>query len=346
MRSLFFFVFNQLTGLLTKAQPYIGGQAVIEGVMMRSPTAYCVAVRKPNGTLAVLSEFILREDHWMFKVPGLRGVVMLVESMKLGFKSLQFSADQQMTEEEKNAAGESPAWIGMVIALVIFMALPQGIASTVNKVFGLQLNVTDVGFHVLTGAGKLLMFTLYLLFIRRIPEIRRVFQYHGAEHKTIYAYESGKPLDVAHVKLESTLHPRCGTTFLILVIFVSIVVGASLTPLLLPWVGVNANTEGAWPWLATLLLRISILPLIAAISYEFQRFSAKHCSTGPLRVLLLPGFIFQKITTQEPDASQLEVALTAMRSAIAMEQMEYKKGFSEVKAFANFALAHQALPTA
>ena len=161
----------------------------------------------------------------------------------------------------------------------------------------------------MTGGFKLLVFTAYISLISLVPEVRRVFQYHGAEHKTIFAYEAGVPLTVDNVRKQSRLHPRCGTTFLVVVIAVSIVLGAVATPLLLP------NAKGISGQVLTFLLRLSLLPLVAAISYELQRFSARYCTTGPLRVLLYPGFLFQKITTREPDEAQLEVAIAAMEVA-------------------------------
>jgi uncharacterized protein YqhQ len=153
------------------------------------------------------------------------------------------------------------------------------------------------------------VFTVYLSLISMVAEVRRVFQYHGAEHKTIFAYESGKPLTLENVRAESRLHPRCGTTFLVVVIAVSIVLGAVVSPLLL------GNAHGFSGWVLTFLLRVALLPLVAAISYELQRLSARYCTTGPLRVLLYPGFLFQKITTREPDDAQLEIAIAAMEMA-------------------------------
>jgi uncharacterized protein YqhQ len=166
--------------------------------------------------------------------------------------------------------------------------------------------------------------------------VRRVFQYHGAEHKTIFAYEAGKPLTVENVRAESRLHPRCGTTFLVVVIGVSIVMGAFSTPLLLP------NAKGSSGFIQTFLLRVALLPFIAAISYELQRVSARYCTTGPLRVLLYPGFLFQQITTREPDDAQLEVAIAAMEMArvrdakpadiSAPDQLHVFSGFAEMSA--------------
>jgi len=295
------------------ARSYIGGQAVIEGVMMRAPKCLSVAVRRPDGAL-VVREGPLRAKLLtgpMSKIPGLRGVVMLVESLSLGYGALRFSVEQQMTEEERKEAGEGggAAWISLVFALGLFILLPQGLTSGLARVLGANWDLTSPMFHLVTGGFKLVVFTSYLTFISLFKEVRRVFQYHGAEHKTIFAYEAGLPLTVDNVRAQSTLHPRCGTTFLVIVIAVSIVLSAISAPLLLP------NAEGTSGWIMTFLLRVSLLPFVAAISYELQRLSARFCTTGPLRVLLYPGFMFQKITTREPDDAQIEVAIAAMETA-------------------------------
>jgi uncharacterized protein YqhQ len=335
-------------------RPYIGGQAVIEGVMMRAPGGVAVAVRRPDGTLVVRDgplPALLRAPIW--KAPGLRGIATLVESLSLGYSALQFSAEQQ--EGAERAAGSArgatailpllllPVWIASgidengggdalggalrqipprrdtstrtamivstVMALGLFIALPQLLATIAGWLLGTELDPGDWRFHALTGAFKLAVLTGYLVVISRIPEVARVFQYHGAEHKTIYAYEAQLPLTVENVRRQSTLHPRCGTTFLILVVIVSVVLGSVVTPILLPDAG------GIRGQMATLALRIALLPAIAAISYEIQRFLARHCTMGPLRMLLWPGFTFQKITTREPDEAQIEIAIAAMQGA-------------------------------
>jgi uncharacterized protein YqhQ len=200
--------------------------------------------------------------------------------------------------------------VSSLFALGLFIALPQLLATLAGRLAGVELGLSDFRFHALTGGFKLVVLTAYLGLISRIDEIRRVFQYHGAEHKTIFAYEAGLPLDVANVRAQSTLHPRCGTTFLIVVVIVSVLVGSIVTPLVLP------GASGLGGQAATLALRISLLPLIAAISYELQRASARYCTTGPLRVLLYPGFLFQKITTREPDDAQIEIAIASMEAAV------------------------------
>jgi uncharacterized protein YqhQ len=361
---------------MSAPKPYIGGQAVIEGVMMRAPEGLSVAVRRPDGTIAVLEGQLPSEHTGLRKVPGVRGIAMLVESMSVGYRALSFSAQQQEVpsavtqalgmlsawvlaatdvdasaanedekevgaedEEEKEAEREKPEAVARAVetppakapslakeegqsaaqrgalvlstlfALGLFIALPQALTIGLSRLIGVDLEPSDWRFHAVTGAFKLAVLTCYLVAISRIEEIRRVFHYHGAEHKAIYAYEAELPLTVANVRKQSPLHPRCGTTFLITVVIISVVLGSIVTPLVLP------NATGWLGQLETLALRISLLPLIAAVSYELQRLSARYCTTGPLRVLLYPGFLFQKITTREPDDQQIEVAIVAMQAA-------------------------------
>lgn len=301
------------TGSGAAKSPYIGGQAVIEGVMMRAPSCMSVAVRKPDGSIAItegpMTSRIATSKVW--KWPLMRGMATLVESLSLGYRALHFSAQQQLTEDERSEAGSGKGamLISTVLALGLFVALPQGAAAWTGSLLGIELGVQTWRFHAVTGAFKLLVFAAYLGVISRLPDVRRVFQYHGAEHKTIFAYEKGLPLTVENVRAQSTLHPRCGTTFLIVVILVSVVAGSIVTPLLLP------DVEGLSAQFLTLAIRIALLPLIAAVSYELQRLSARYCTKGPLRVLLWPGFLFQKITTREPDDLQIEIAIAAMRTA-------------------------------
>lgn len=301
-------------------KPYIGGQAVIEGVMMRSPSGISVAVRRPDGSLA-LQEMPLRTrfDGGVWKLPGLRGVATLVESLSLGYRALHFSAEQQMSEEERAEQSQGGGRLAMIastlFAVGLFVALPQLLAAGSGKLFGHDFRLADSEFHLVIGGFKLLVVFGYLALLSRIPEVRRVFQYHGAEHKTIHAWEAELPLTVQNVKAQTTLHPRCGTTFLVVVVIVSIVLGSIAAPLLLP------NAEGWLGQIALFVLRVSLLPVIAALSYELQRLTARYCTTGPLRVFLWPGFLFQKLSTREPTDDQIEVAIAAMEAAAWRERV-------------------------
>lgn len=305
---------------MSKNKPYIGGQAVIEGVMMRGPTCMSVAVRRPDDSIIVREAPITSRlaTSKLWKLPGLRGVVTLFESFSLGYRALHFSAESQLTEEEKaemgDGGGKGVMLMSTLFALGLFIALPQAGTWGLGKLIGIELDPQSWQFHAVTGGFKLLVLTIYLGVISRVPDVRRTFQYHGAEHKTIFAYEAGLDLTVPNVQSQSTLHPRCGTTFLIVVVMVSIVLGSIVTPLLL------GGLTG-WPaQIATLAIRIALLPFIASVSYELQRFTARYCTTGPLQVLLWPGFLFQKITTREPEDAQVEIAITAMQAAMWRER--------------------------
>jgi uncharacterized protein YqhQ len=260
------------------ARPYIGGQALIEGVMMRSPHAFAAVVRRRDGSLLVREEPMTDLRKGVRAWPLVRGVAALVEALKLGSRSLRFSVDvyerdlQEQEDEQKAAANppsllsvlslpiialvtsdpDAPAaapkdgeggrklttFLSIVFALTLFVALPQAFAQGTSSVLGLGLDVRSGGFQLLTGAAKLCIVVGYMLAIRRIPEIRRVFQFHGAEHKSIYAYEAGEALSVENARKKTTLHPRCGTTFIVMVALVSILVFTAIGPLL-PRFGVS-----------------------------------------------------------------------------------------------------------
>jgi uncharacterized protein YqhQ len=346
-------------------KPYIGGQAVIEGVMMRSPASFAIAVRRADGSIDIRERPVSKKASAAAKIPLLRGVATLVESLRLGSEALRFSAERMeldLGEEEEapkskgKGAGLTQALslalksfgvtlanlatLGMradgepsgggeddgrsangmailTLVMVLFLiALPQALAYGTQALFRWDIPVDTARFQLLTGAFKLIVVVGYLGAIRRVAEIRRVFQYHGAEHKTISTYEAGEALTVPNAKAKTTLHPRCGTTFLVLTVLVSIVVWTALTPLM---------PKVAWPgWqkqLVFFLIKLPFLPVLAAITFELQRFTARYCLTGPLRALLWPGFLIQKITTIEPDDDQLEIALASMRATLWREKV-------------------------
>lgn len=337
------------------ARPYIGGQALIEGVMMRSPHAFAAVVRRQNGELVVHEEPMADVRRGKAAWPLVRGVIALVEALRLGTRALRFSAEiyeRDLAEEEervKNPA--SPSLLSVlslpVIALVtnepelppttkkggeagktlvtvfsilfalgLFVALPQAFAQGASSLFDLDLNVRSWGFQALTGSAKIVIVIGYMMLIRRIPEIYRVFQYHGAEHKSIYTYECGEALTVENARKKTTLHPRCGTTFIVMVALVSIFVFTAIAPFL-PEFGLGKLADNV----AFFFLKLPFLPLIAAMTFELQRFLARRPKTSPLRFLLWPGFLVQKVTTIEPDDKQLEVALGALAVTLGREQL-------------------------
>ena len=215
---------------------------------------------------------------------------------------------------EKKGGGLASA-IPILFAIALFVAAPQAGAEGINKVLGLDLEVTSPGFQAITGAAKLLIVVGYLLLIRQIADVRRVFQYHGAEHKTITTYEAGEELLVDNARPKTTAHARCGTTFLVMVALVSIVMFSAAGAFL-------PKLEGP-RWVQSIVffaLKLPFLPLVAAVTFEIQRIFARYCTTGPLRALLWPGFLVQKITTAEPDDAQLEVALASLRATLWREQ--------------------------
>jgi uncharacterized protein YqhQ len=343
------------------ARPYIGGQALLEGVMMRSPHAFSAVVRRRNGSLVVRERPMADLRKGVRSWPIIRGMAALVEALKLGSQALRFSAeifehDLEEEEREQKAAaakassitnvlsalslpivhlmtaepdlsGKAPAeepkgkgllgMLSIVFAIGLFVALPQAFAAGASSVFKLDLDVRSPLFQLLTAAAKLTILVGYMLLIRRLPEIYRVFQYHGAEHKSIYTYESGVELTVENARSRTTLHPRCGTTFIVMVALVSILVFSSLGPFL-PQLGLGKLGDNV----LFFFMKLPFLPLIAAITFELQRVLAKHCSTGPLSLLLWPGFLVQKITTIEPDDQQLEVALSALLVTLRVEKGE------------------------
>ena len=217
------------------------------------------------------------------------------------------------TEAKKRGGGMG--MIPILFAVLLFVAAPQAGAELINKLLGLGLEVTSPAFQAITGVAKLAIVVGYLLLIRQIAEVRRVFQYHGAEHKAISTYEAHEVLEVENARRKTAMHPRCGTTFLVMVALVSIVVfsvaGASLGALL-PKLPGGRIVESV----TFFLMKLPFLPLIAAVTFEIQRIFARYCTTGPLRVLLWPGFLVQKITTAEPDDAQLEIALASLRATL------------------------------
>jgi uncharacterized protein YqhQ len=327
------------------ARPYIGGQAVLEGVMMRAPASFAVVVRRRDGALHVRERAMPEGAAGIGRWPLLRGLVSLVESLRLGSEALRFSAERM--EEDMNAAagpgvgllgalglvlvamvtrddggssvGGPPSrgsklgtWLMLAFAIAFFVALPQGAAAGINRLLHLGLEVQSGRFQAMTGALKLVIVVGYLVAIRRIPDIRRVFQYHGAEHKTISAYEAGEALTVESARAKTTLHPRCGTTFLVMVALVSMLVFAAVG-MLLPRIHTGSPLADNAIFF---LEKLPFLPVLVALTFEVQRFFAKYCVRGPLRLLLWPGFWVQKITTAEPDDEQLEVALASLRATL------------------------------
>jgi uncharacterized protein YqhQ len=292
----------------------IGGQAVIEGVMMRSPHAFTVAVRqggKPDAPIALLTERItpIGERFPLLKKRVLRGSVALFEALWLGMRALNFSANEAIETADGKKDELSPlAMAGtMLLALAFALGLFLGLPLLLTHLLGTKYASFkgNVLFNLTDGAIRVTLFVGYLSGISFMKDIRRVFQYHGAEHKVIGAYEAGIPLTVENCRSYSCIHPRCGTSFLMVVIVLSILL-FSLVP-------------AGWPLWAKAAARIVLLPLIAGLSYEFIRFSAKKRGNAIVDALILPGLLLQRLTTRAPSDDQVEVAIRAMDEALARE---------------------------
>jgi len=291
----------------------VGGQAVLEGVMMRSPHAWGIAVRKPSGAIVSHSEPLDRpsDKHKWMAWPVVRGVITLGHAMALGFKALRFSANAALDEMPINEEGKTvqiSGWMVAVNAIIsvaffIFMYkfLPLVAATELKKVspaFGNQII-----FNVVDGVIRLALFLLFIWGVSLFADIKRVYQYHGAEHKTVFAFEAHDPMQPSAVQKYSTFHPRCGTSFLMTVMLISIVIYC-LIPVTTFW--------------ARFGIRVALLPVIAGLSYEMIRFAAKHRGSF-FALMTAPGLWLQRITTQTPSDDQVECAIDALNQAMELE---------------------------
>jgi uncharacterized protein YqhQ len=312
-----------LPALESGEETLVGGQAVLEGVMMRSPHAWGIAVRKPSGTIVTHSESLERpsEQHKWMGWPVVRGVITLGHAMKLGFRALKFSANAALEELPGNQGSgddgnkdqgkkfEITGWMAALnmafsIAFFIFMYKYLPLLATtelkkVNPVFGQQ-----VVFNLVDGLIRIAMFLLFVWGVSLWKDIRRVYEYHGAEHKTVFAFEAGKPMEVVEAQKFTTFHPRCGTSFLMTVMLISILV-YTLVPVTTFW--------------ARFGVRLALLPVITGLSYEIIRYAAKH--RGSLFAFMTaPGLWLQRITTQPPSDDQVECAISALNQAMSLEE--------------------------
>jgi uncharacterized protein YqhQ len=294
----------------------VGGQAVLEGVMMRAPGAVATAVRKKDGTITVKREEhrTLAERYPILKVPVLRGTVGLVEMLVVGIRTLNFSAEVAMTEEQgtetpSGTGSDLRLWLSLALALAvgvaIFFMAPLAAATALFNV-----DQDPVLFNLATGMIRLGLFLLYLGGIVLMKDIQRVFAYHGAEHKVVFAFERGLELTVEAALGQSRFHPRCGTSFLLVVMMSAILVFAVVD-------GIVISLTGAISLPVRLLTHLPLIPVVGGISYEFIRFSARHTDTLIGRWVVAPGLWLQRITTREPDRGQVEVALAALQAALA-----------------------------
>jgi uncharacterized protein YqhQ len=293
-------------------RPSIGGQAVLEGVMMRGPASWSVACRKPDESIAVEKHPLpgLAERHRWLRWPLIRGCVVLGESLAIGIKALMISANYSLDEEEEELSDKQLGWslgTAMILFTAIFIALPVLGARLVEGLAGDSLSDQPLLFNLIEGAFRLGMFVGYLFLISQFKEIRRVFQYHGAEHKTIYAYENGDPLDPALIDRKySTLHVRCGTNFLFIVLFLTIVAHF--------FMDLALADAGLIPRIG---IRIAAIPVLAGFSYEVIKLASRNEDSLFFKISMLPGLALQRITTKPPTPDQIEVAIAAMRAVAA-----------------------------
>ncbi len=324
-------LFNSITNGLTTAMPaetregdrnvdmIIGGQAVIEGVMMRSVSGYTIAVRQPNGEIAIRKDKLvsITKKYPFLRFPVLRGSVVLIQSLILGMKALNFSASASSDGKDgdpelSNWAIASSMLMALVLGITLFVLAPLGLTNLIKHYLLPQMG--NLSYNLIDGLIRGVFFFLYIVSISYMDEIKRVFQYHGAEHKTVFTFEAREELSVENASSKSTLHPRCGTSFLLFVMAISIVV-FSLVPSTAPF----AIKFGA---------RVVLMPLIAGLAYEVIRFSARHLTNPVCRMLIQPGLWLQRITTGEPDAKQLEIAVVALREALLFDAVEEAPAFT------------------
>jgi uncharacterized protein YqhQ len=294
----------------------VGGQAVMEGVMMRAPHSYCVAVRKPNGEIVTGEKPLSRlsEKRPIFKLPVFRGVGTLFQAMKLGFDALRFSTNVLMAEMQPASTGkpkELPGWavtgnllFSGAFMIMLYKFTPLYLATRLASIypaFGARLP-----FNAADGAIRIIILLAFLFGVSKLKDMRRVFEYHGAEHKVVFNYEAGEPVSISNAQRYTTFHPRCGTSFLMVLMFLAIPINA-----LIPFDG----------FLAKFVCRIALLPLVIGLSYELIRFAAKRPNSF-LTLLTAPGLWLQRITTKPPADDQAEVAIRALEGAMELEKSQ------------------------
>jgi uncharacterized protein YqhQ len=303
------------------AAPTVGGQAVIEGVMMRSKNRLAIAVRKPDGEILVeVRPWFSLTDASFLRKPFVRGFPVLMETLVNGIKALNFSAMQSAEDEEGES--ELTPWhlvltmvVALGVALGLFVVVPHFL-SAVMQWLGLSGDVESLSFNAWDGLYKMVVFVGYIGIISFVPDIRRVFQYHGAEHKVIWNFENGDEMTVANARANSRLHPRCGTSFLLFVLAVSILLHTVLVPFLLtfykPEVAILKH-------LYIVAAKLVFMIPVSCVAYEIIRFAGKFNSNVLCRMLCWPGLVLQMLTTKEPDDSQIEVAMAALKCAVGEE---------------------------
>ncbi len=297
----------------------VGGQAVIEGVMMRVPGAYSTAVRDPKGNLRLKRENFasITQSSTFWSKPIIRGIASLYEAMKMGMSTLQWSADISYPEESNNDSNFSKfldtltTFISISLAILLFMVLPMWLTTQL-----LNIEKDAILFNLSSGAFRILFFIIYLFLISRIKDVSRLFQYHGAEHKVVYNFESGKDISIKNAQSFSTLHPRCGTSFMFIVLLSAIFVFAAVDTITIYFFGKISLS-------IRLLSHLPLIPLVSGVGYELIKITSKSESMI-FRILKKPGILLQNITTREPDDKMVEVSIAAIKDAFGDEYEEYR----------------------
>ena len=311
------FIYYHLLLIVSKSSILVGGQAVIEGVMMRVPGAYATSVRDPNGYIkSKRHKFIsITDKHPFLKYPILRGIIGLYESMKIGFSTLEWSIQINTPEDIKKPNKFADFFLtvfSIFIALGLFFATPIALTTWL-----FEKNDNAFIFNLISGIIRIMVFLIYLLLISFMKDIFRLFQYHGAEHKTVYNFESGKKLSIANAQEFPTQHPRCGTSFIFILMMVAIVSFAILDSVIL-YFGYELTI------FKRLLFHIPFIPIVAGMGYEFLKITAKHRNNLVFKLFSMPGIWLQNITTKQPDDEQIQVALHALESAFGTKLGDYK----------------------
>jgi uncharacterized protein YqhQ len=334
-------MFKRFILFLQKQYTSIGGQAVIEGVMMRSPHSFVVAVRKPDGKIRIRQDqwFGLGEKFDFLKKPFMRGVLILIETMANGIVSLNYSAniaqaDEIREKERKKGKSEEEIdatlkkkeevnfstfitiFSSFLLGIGLFVFVPHTLTAWLAQIFDVTWDLDSFEFHAIDGLIKGAIFILYIFLIGFIPDIRRVFQYHGAEHKSISTFEAGQELKVENAKKFTTLHPRCGTSFVFFLLLISIIFFSAIFTL----VPVGGDLPVILKHLVAIVFKIFLMLPIAGVSYELIKYAGKCSDSAWSKLISYPGMMLQKLTTREPDDDQLEVALSSIKVALYLEK--------------------------
>lgn len=294
----------------------IGGQAVIEGVMIKSENYYAVSVIKGQKIISKIEKLRARKSR-LYKLPIIRGFFNMIDMLKVGMKALSWSAEQSGDENEKITKKEMVITIilSILLTIIFFIMLPYFSA----QFFGFKEEKNPVLFNLVDGLIRIIIFLAYLIGISFIPDIKRIFQYHGAEHMTVHCYEKNKELNIKNVRRYQTMHPRCGTSFLLLVFIISIII-FSFTPFIVSFIYTSFNTlNSILKKIVLFFARILMIPLIAGISYEILRISDKFQKNILFKIISLPGIMLQKITTKKPTNRQIGVAINSVKKILKYE---------------------------